>query len=334
MKNNNVRINILTPFPHETFIQQLPANLEEEGFSFFENATLEEVWDMVVVYEGIIESISLKCKQGGLIFISGEPPFSRRYSSKFLTQFDHLITSHPQIRHTNNHITQQALPWHFGLSYNTKKYKYIFDDILKMPLPEKTKKISFITSNKQMMPGHKKRMIFMEAMKNEFGDSIDLFGQGIYPVDDKAIALLPYQFSICIENSSINDYWTEKIADPLLAFCIPIYEGCKNIDDYFNINSLIKIDIKQLTQSFKVIEDILINSDKIYSGKLPQLLIERNKLIKEYNLFNVLSHFYCKNIQNRNQLAKITLLRPSEDYLDHYVLMNILRTRRYIYRFF
>lgn len=334
MKKSYIRINILTPFPHETFIRQLPAILEEEGFIFYENGPLEEAWDMVVVYQGLNEAKSLKYIQGGLVFISGEPPFSQKYSTGFLSQFDHLITSHPQIKHPNNHITQQALPWHFGLSYRTKKFNYSFDDLLKMPLPEKTKKVSFITSNKRMMPGHKQRMIFLEAMKNEFGDAIDLFGQGINLVDDKAEALLSYQFSICIENSSINHYWTEKIADPLLAYCVPIYYGCKNIDEYFNVNALVKIDTKHLNKSIKAIENVLLNADKIYTEKLPQLKIERNKLIKEYNLFSVLSRFYYENIHNQFQPEYLINLRPSENFRDHHIKMNVLRLKRYILRYF
>lgn len=334
MKKKDIRINILTPFPYETFIRQLPKILEEEGLLFYENGPVEEVWDMVVVYQGLNETKILKYKQKGLVFISGEPPFSQRYSTRFLSQFDHLITSHPQIKHPNNHLTQQALPWHFGLSYRTKKFNYSFDDLLKMHLPEKTKRVSFITSNKRMMPGHKQRMIFLDAMKNEFGDAIDLFGQGINPIDDKAEALLPYQFSICIENSSINNYWTEKIADPLLAYCIPIYHGCKNIDEYFNGKALVKIDSKHLTQSIKTVENILINSDMIYAEKLPQLIIERNRLIKDYNIFSVLSRFYCENIHNQSQPEYLINLKPSKNFRDHHIKMNVLRLKRYIARYF
>ena len=334
MEKLNIRINILTPFPGETFVRQLPSTLKDNGIFFSENGSPEDTWDMVVVYEGIKESKNIKCKQGGLVFISGEPPFSRKYSTRFLKQFDHIITSHPQIKHPNNHLTQQALPWHFGLSYHTQKFNYNFDDLLKMKPPLKTKKISFITSNKLMMPGHKKRMIFLEALKSEFGDKIDIFGKGIQPIDDKAEALLQYQFSICIENSTIDNYWSEKIADPILAFCIPIYCGCKNIEKYFHENALINIDLSDIKQSIKTIENLLLNSDFIYSEKLPQLLVERDKLINDYNLFTVLSNFYLENIHNQSSQANKINLKPSEDFLDHHIKLSLLRLQRYIYRNF
>jgi hypothetical protein len=334
MKKDTIKINILTPFHDETFMRQLPGNFKEEGFIFYENSQLDEIWDLVVVYEGLNDRRKIKCKQGGLTFISGEPPMSRRYSSRFLTQFDHLITSHPQIQHPNNHITQQALPWHFGLSYSTKQFNYAFDDLLKMQPPLKTKKISFITSNKQMMPGHKQRMKFLEAISKEFGNLIDIYGQGIKPIDDKAEALLSYQFNICVENSTINDYWTEKIADPILAFSIPLYHGCKNIDQYFNSNSLVRIDTKQIAQSLTTIDTILKSGDTIYSEKLPQLIIERNKLINEFNLFNVIKQFYFSNISNKKKSVNVNELRPSENFTDHQMKMNVLRLKRFAYRYF
>lgn len=328
-----IYINIITPFKNETFMRQLPASLEQEGFLFSENSLQDRVWDMVVVYEGLKEKLSIRYKQGGLIFISGEPPFSRKYASKFLKQFDHLITSHPKIAHQNNHLSQQALPWHFGLNFKTKKFNYRFDDLVCMPVPKKANKISIITSNKTMMPGHKQRMIFLEALKNKFGNDIAIFGQGINPVDDKAEALLSYQFCICIENSSINNYWTEKITDPLLAYCVPIYYGCKNIDEYFNKNSVIKIDINNVDSSLNIIENILLNSDKIYSEKLQQLKKERNKILNEYNIYTVLVNFYSKNLNNSTFKDNGLTILPSESFREHQIKMNLLRLKRFIYRF-
>ncbi|MBP6757363.1 MAG: hypothetical protein KA210_14570, partial [Bacteroidia bacterium] len=145
---NHIHINIITPFTNETFMRQLPVSLEEQGFLFFENSLLDRVWDMVVVYEGLNNQTIIKCKQGGLVFISGEPPLSQKYASKFLNQFDHLITSHPKINHQNNHLSQQALPWHFGIGHKTKCVNYNYKDLIDMPLPKKSKKISIITSNK------------------------------------------------------------------------------------------------------------------------------------------------------------------------------------------
>ncbi len=331
--NKYININIITPFKNETFLRQLPTSLQEKGFLFYENSLQDRIWDMVIVYEGLNQELTVKCKQGGLIFISGEPPFSRKYASKFLNQFDHLITSHPKIKHQNIHLYQQALPWHFGLSFKSKKFNYCFEELVYLPVPAKKNNISIITSNKKMMPGHKKRMVFLEALKSKFGDQIAFFGQGINPVDDKADALLSYRFCICIENSAINNYWTEKIADPLLAYCVPIYYGCTNIDEYFNEKAIIKIDINNVEASLSTIENILQNSDKIYSEKFNYLKNERDKVLYEHNLFNVLLDLYRDNIKNYYTKGEITTLKASEKFYEHHIKLNLLRLKRFIHRF-
>ena len=42
-----------------------------------------------------------------------------------------------------------------------------------------------------------------------------------------------YMFTIAIENTSHDHYFTEKIVNPLLYDTIPLYWGCKKIEEYF-----------------------------------------------------------------------------------------------------
>ena len=63
-----------------------------------------------------------------------------------------------------------------------------------------------------------------------------IFGKGINGFEDKWDTLRDYKYHIVIENSSFDDYWTEKLADNYLAECFPFYHGCKNINKYFDKN--------------------------------------------------------------------------------------------------
>jgi hypothetical protein len=49
-------------------------------------------------------------------------------------------------------------------------------------------------------------------------------------------------FHICIENTSIKNFFTEKIIDCFQAHCIPIYYGCKNIHEFFNPDGIIRVN--------------------------------------------------------------------------------------------
>ena len=51
---------------------------------------------------------------------------------------------------------------------------------------------------------------------DHFKDKIDFFGFGIKDLKNKKDAIDPYLFSIAIENSKHDNYWTEKIADVFL----------------------------------------------------------------------------------------------------------------------
>jgi hypothetical protein len=49
----------------------------------------------------------------------------------------------------------------------------------------------------------------------------------------------PFHFSIILENSQQDNYFTEKLIDCFLCKTVPIYWGCPNIGNYFNTTGLI-----------------------------------------------------------------------------------------------
>jgi hypothetical protein len=99
----------------------------------------------------------------------------------------------------------------------------------------KTKLCSMITSNKRMVDGHNLRLNWAERLKGK----VDLFGRGIRPFDRKEDVLNDYMFSITIENTSYETYWTEKILDCFATGTIPIYLGAPDIGNYFNMDGII-----------------------------------------------------------------------------------------------
>jgi hypothetical protein len=62
----------------------------------------------------------------------------------------------------------------------------------------------------------------------------------LLPNDDK-INLFYSMYSVAIENSSIPNYFTEKLIDCLITKTIPIYWGCPNIDEYFDTSYWINV---------------------------------------------------------------------------------------------
>jgi hypothetical protein len=54
--------------------------------------------------------------------------------------------------------------------------------------------------------------------------------------------LFDSMFHICIENVSKQNFFTEKLIDCLLCKTIPIYIGCPNIVEYFDVNGIIIVN--------------------------------------------------------------------------------------------
>ena len=68
-----------------------------------------------------------------------------------------------------------------------------------------------------------------------WGD-VDYTGELV--LGDSKIPLFDSMFHIAIENTSIRNYFSEKILDCFQSRTVPIYYGCPNIGDFFNINGI------------------------------------------------------------------------------------------------
>ncbi|GHV49166.1 hypothetical protein FACS1894181_07370 [Bacteroidia bacterium] len=320
-------INILTHLREKLFIKQLPPSFENEGIIFKINSKEDIEWDAVVVYEDINFPFELKCKSGQLFFISGEPPIVKVYSSKFLDQFDYIVSAHTNIVHPNNHIKQQALPWYFGYGVDTDTIFYDYKKLETLPIPVKSKKISFIVSNREFLPGHIARLQFMEEIQKRYSDEIDLWGKGFMSLDDKSDGLLSYKFSICIENSTINDYWSEKIADPFLSYTVPIYQGCKNINSYFSSNSYIPINVIRKNDALKTIDKIIEECDSLYNEMLPHIIQSREQLLSKYNVYRML-YAIIQSQEKKTDIIIERIINSSQIYTDKKFANQILKLKR------
>lgn len=139
-------------------------------------------------------------------------------------------------------------------------------------LYEKTKFCSIIASSKNFTSGHRLRH---SAIK-KLGDKFDVYGNGYKAIDNKLIGLKDYKFSIVIENSQQDDYFTEKLIDTLLTGTIPLFWGTKNINTYFtNIPTFNTIDeLEHLISYYKLNEypesNIKLNYDTALGYSMPE----------------------------------------------------------------
>jgi hypothetical protein len=104
----------------------------------------------------------------------------------------------------------------------------------------KTKKVSMIMSFKNYTEGQSLRH---NILNYGFRD-IDFYGKfnNTKQINSKNEGLDSYYYSIAVENSIQDSYWTEKLLDCFITKTIPIYYGTKDVCNYFNNKGIIFFD--------------------------------------------------------------------------------------------
>lgn len=118
--------------------------------------------------------------------------------------------------------------------------------------------VSFLTSSKCIFPGHILRQEVYDKLPKKIGE-LEVWKHKSPPIiSNKRDILEPYMFSIVPENSRHNGYYTEKVIDCFIAKTIPLYWGCTNMCNYFNMDGIVQFDnyedlsnkLKSLTPEF------------------------------------------------------------------------------------
>lgn len=241
----------------------------------------DESCDFWIVYENLVTLQTTLCPPENTIFIAGEPPSVRTYHPKFLAQFAIIITCDPEIKHKNAICSHLSLPWMVGYKPGINNHGRSYDELKQITHLKKEKLLSVICSDKTFTKGHRARLAFVNALKNYFGDKIDVYGRGIKTFEDKWNCIAPYKYHIALENSAFDHYWTEKISDSFLSLSFPIYYGAPNIGHYFPEGSFTKIDITNRQQACTIIEEAIQN--KTYETSIALLKEARNRVLDTYN---------------------------------------------------
>lgn len=248
--------------------------------SRFPNGTLEQkdftvqvddndVADLVIVQNYLKYDRNVTARRGMIFKWDNEPivrlPFARGYDriyTHIADSGDNRVVAAPPV-----------LDWWVGKS---------FDELTQLTPPNKTGHISAIASTKAGIPGHIQRRNFVREAQQKI-PSLDVFGRGQdQELADKWDGLAPYRFSLAIENTSKDDYWTEKISDCFLSYTVPLYWGATNISEYFPKDSFIWLPVDKPDEAIDIIRETLAKDD--WDKRLPALIEARTRVLKRYSL--------------------------------------------------
>ena len=288
-----VRISRNYSFPD--LLRQTPNNSGVFGNYIFTEQ--ESAADYLVILNSPSTDIDAEFLSGGTLLISQEPPYDQNNYYKMYFKFVDTFITKFDTEDKNNHTLKvpAGLPWHIQKN---------FDELLKLEPTEKKNKTSWITSNLAIHEGHKKRLEFLNFLREQ-NFEFDLFGRGFNKIKDKFEGLFPYKFSIAIENYFSNDYFTEKLTDCMLSFCIPFYYGCGNLDKYFPKGSFVNINLENKNYSLSAMKE-KINSN-YWEENLENLKEARHLILHKYQLFPLIIETIEKSmaIHNKKKRYKI-----------------------------
>lgn len=174
-------------------------------------------------------------------------------------------------------------------------------------LLEKKYEVSFLCGAKQMIEGHHLRHRLYSR-----GDEIKIPKQWCYTLEDYKYnnghhtivqsagqppgsakkQLWRSMYSICIENSSNKGYHTEKIIDAFLSKTIPIYWGCTNIGDFYDLNGIVHCKDEN-----EIIEKTNNLTPEYYASK-------KESIDKNYKIAKYYANIFDRFVEKMKEIVK------------------------------
>jgi hypothetical protein len=268
------------PISRELICSKLPQdfeNLRGVKLCFVEDARIES--DVLVVFNELKSSVQASYRDGFLWNWIQEPLTTRRgfhFVTRPSKRYAKVFAHHHQfnLSESSKLVTVPPLnPWWVELTH---------DQAVSLRTPLKNRQLSAIASRKRMFPVHKLRDDFLSRLEGD--RRLDIFGSGrARPLARKVDGLLPYRYSIAVENSTSENYWTEKIVDCFLTWTVPVYFGATNIGDYFPEESFIWLPLDDFEEAQSTVNRILDGNDQ-WDKRLTALDEARKKCLRDYNI--------------------------------------------------
>ena len=125
----------------------------------------------------------------------------------------------------------------------------------------------------------------------------DVYGRGLGlgkgELQNKADGLIPYRYSVCMENGIWRGYISDKIIDAILCRAIPIYVGAPDVLEYIPF----ALNLRHYTKAITAKEEI----NGIITCTRPQPIVEQmnewvHKYAEEYTIYSkIKSHIKNEN---------------------------------------
>lgn len=153
--------------------------------------------------------------------------------------------------------------------------------------------ITFVTSSKNKTTGHKLRLSIYDYLQSiDDVNGLEIYQHKSPPhhsIRNDFFANAKYHISV--ENSIQKNYFTEKLIDCFASKTIPIYCGCPNVSDFFNIDGILVFN------NIEELENILGNINEDLYMQKKDIIEENYELAKKYYGDNCITKRLPKRIE-------------------------------------
>ncbi len=260
LQSNHRKLTVVVTMEHAPGRLELlspGARCEWGRCSFLLNPPKDTIADFWIVAGNARPKDRMVCAPQNTLLIAAEPLEKKSYPHRYYQQFHWVVDSHSASNHPRLSIEPLGFCWHIGMQQPGSQYAFGYDRLYSLPRPAKENRISVVCSDNRFTAGQRLRLDFLDEVKQELGDRIVHFGRGYTPISDKLDAILPHRFHLALENCSLPNYWSEKIADAYLAWAFPLYVGCPNLEDVMPSRSFVRIDPANAPESVAIMKRLL-----------------------------------------------------------------------------
>ena len=218
---------------------------------------------------------ALTIPKENVVGLAFEPPSFLGLSHEFVSYVQKYVGKY--------HIGQKldGLPDEF-----VEKYSYMGHSIISSPIQKKTRVMSIIVSQKIYAPGHKYRHSLVQRIIQE-RLPVYIYGRGTrfynYEFNMGEFQNLEpfetYMYSICIENYKTPHYFSEKIIDPVICECMPVYWGCEHMGEYLD-SDCFHVITGNVDQDIETIKNILRDPMKYYKQPMNDEFANKINILK------------------------------------------------------
>ena len=311
-RDGPIRAHVFTDTDPLYFLKQFPRRdpqLDGVAFSFGMSVPRDGI-DVLIVYNRASYSLQTGLPRARTAFIAAEPDVIHPYKARYLNQFGIVVSVGDTPLDTEKWQTATCWYWFAGINFEKPVEEMRgYDDFAALPPGDKQDKISVVTSNKVFTEYHRKRVAFLDALKDLIPEHLEIYGRGYKAVADKADALLPYRYHLAIENGAGPDTWTEKLADSYLCHAMPFYAGCTNLDRYFPDGSYQLIDLDDPQAEARRMVEAMQNG--LWQANRPALDQARQVILEDQNLARLLV-----------RLAQAAMAKPVADPAERVTLWS------------